>query len=50
MFAWKADGTAYVGTVGTDGQALATLVDGAYRMTATDDVVGFLEGSVFRNA
>jgi hypothetical protein len=49
VFAWKADGTAYVGTVGPDDVSLAAVVDGWARFPFTDRFVGtFLESQAFR--
>ncbi len=49
IFAWKADGTAYVGTDGPDDASLATVVDGLLRLPSQERFVGnFLEGNAFR--
>lgn len=49
VFAWKGDGTAYVGTVGPDDVSLAAVVDGWARLPFTDRFVGtFLESQAFR--
>lgn len=49
VFAWKADGTGYVGTLGPDDVSLAAVVDGWARFPFTDRFVGtFLESQAFR--
>lgn len=49
VFAWKADGTAYVGTRGTDAEQLAALVEGYAKIPFTERFVGvFLESYAFR--
>jgi hypothetical protein len=50
IFAWKPDGTVYVGTDGIDDEAaLATLVDGFVRLPQQERFVGdFIESNAFR--
>ena len=50
IFAWKSDGTVYIGTDGLDDEAaLATLVDGWVRLPQQERFVGdFIESNAFR--